>query len=167
MESLILFLLNIYKKWYSYSKKCYKFSKVCNNRFEQFFCKFNINSKHTLWNSQIPKEKDPFFFFPGVYSGCWVMRSTCKQKISIAFEESLLSQKRKSKSFNYFWEKWRGTKVHLFGTIRSLVVWLPETTVALKQELVLVNRPHLINSYEVGITAGPSCLLCSSGYWAC
>lgn len=48
-----------------------------------------------------------------------------------------------------------------------LVVRLLETTAALELELVLVNRPHLINSYEVGVTAGPPCLVCSSGYSAC
>lgn len=43
---------------------------------------------------------------------------------------------------------------------QSLVVLLLKTTVALELELVLVNRPHLINSYEVGITAGPlACML--------
>lgn len=50
---------------------------------------------------------------------------------------------------------------------QSLVVQLLKTTAALELELVLVNRPHLINSYEVGITAGPPCLVCSSGYSAC
>lgn len=43
---------------------------------------------------------------------------------------------------------------------QSLVVLLLKTTAALELELVLVNRPHLINSYEVGITAGPlACVL--------
>lgn len=42
--------------------------------------------------------------------------------------------------------------------IRSLVVQLLKTTAALELELALVNRPHLINSYEVGITAGPLAL---------
>lgn len=47
----------------------------------------------------------------------------------------------------------------LSETTQSLVVQLLKTTAALEQELVLVNRPHLINSYEVGITAGPPCLV--------
>lgn len=53
------------------------------------------------------------------------------------------------------------------GVTQFLVVQLLETTVALELELVLVNRSCLINSYEVGITAGPPCLVCSSGYSAC
>lgn len=48
-----------------------------------------------------------------------------------------------------------------------LVVQLLKMTEALELELVLVNRPYLINSYEVGITAGPPCLVCSLGYSAC
>lgn len=56
------------------------------------------------------------------------------------------------------------TEEHLFGAIRvtqCLVVQLLKKTAALELELVLVNRPRLINSYEVGITAGPPCLVCS------
>ena len=41
---------------------------------------------------------------------------------------------------------------------QSLAVQLLKTTATLELELVLVNRPHLINSYEVGITAGPLAL---------
>lgn len=64
MESLILFLLNIYKKWHSYSKKIIKSQKYETTDSSNFFF-LQIQHKfqaHTLWNRHIPKEKDPFFF---------------------------------------------------------------------------------------------------------